>query len=376
MSPRTYLARFAVFGAVFGIIVIALNWLVDPYAVFGTRRLAGLNQYKIDINNFTRLSKRYQARQAQYSALIVGNSRVELGINPAHACFRDQGWRVYNMGLPGAGIRTQVEYALNIMHQQPVERVFFSLDFTDFIAASPLLIDTGPALFDEQRNRLEYLPDGERNPDYLWVLAEDYYKSLFTLGALSSSVITVVGQSPRGPDRDESGFNPARDFAEAVRLEGPNALFSQKMDELRRKYSRPWYLRDSAGRLDRSFEDIADFLGIAAARRVEVVFFTSPFHVSYWQLMEQQGLMPLYADWLDAIERLVLEQRGGAVSLWDFSQDSPYIHESVPRGGVKSGSLKWFWEPAHYKQELGDLMVEAMLSDRCGTQIVLGRKLR
>ena len=115
MSPRTYLARFVLFGAVFAVIVIALNWLVDPYAVFGTRRFAGLNQYKIDINNFTRLSKRYQAGQAQYNALIVGNSRVELGINPAHGCFRDKEWQVYNLGLPGAGIRTQVEYALNIM---------------------------------------------------------------------------------------------------------------------------------------------------------------------------------------------------------------------------------------------------------------------
>jgi hypothetical protein len=42
---------------------------------------------------------------------------------------------------------------------------------------------------------------------------------------------------------------------------------------------------------------------------------------------------------------------------------------------VRSGPLQWFWEPAHYRQELGDLMVDAMLSDTCATEIAFGRRV-
>jgi len=30
--------------------------------------------------------------------------------------------------------------------------------------------------------------------------------------------------------------------------------------------------------------------------------------------------------------------------------------------------LKWFWEPAHYKKSLGDIMLYQMLNTACGNQ--------
>jgi hypothetical protein len=375
MSPRTYLSRLLFFTLFFALAVIVFNRLVDPYAIFGARRVAGFNQYKIDINDFTRLSKRYQPELEPHDALIVGNSRVELGINPAHRCFHQAGLRVYNLGLPGAGVQTQLAYALNIMYQQPVKQVFVSVDFTDFISKNPPSAPAAPSLMAQNRSQLRYLPDGDPNPDYLAILAADYYKSLFTLDALVSSVITVAGQSARAADRDETGFNPGRDFAEAVRVEGARALFVQKLDELQRKYSDQWYLRGVSGQLDPSFQDFSEFLAIAARRGVQVHLFTNPFHESYWQLMKQHGLMPLYQDWVESIEQLVLKHRAGSVSLWDFSGDSRFIHETVPAEDARSGPLEWFWEPAHYRQELGSLMVDAMLSGRCDSEIAFGQKL-
>lgn len=375
MSPRAYLARTAIFGLAFALMVIVFNWLVDPYAVFGTPRISGLNANKIDINNFTRLSKRYQPGFDSHNALIVGNSRVELGINPAHPCLREAGWKTYNLGLPGASVRTQLEYALNVMHQQAIEQVFISVDFTDFISSSPLEVDTVTPMLSQQGGELKYLPGGQFNPQYPVVVATDYYKSLFTLDSLVSSFTTVIGQSERAPDRDESGFNPGRDFAEAVRVEGAHALFAQKTDELERKYSSQWYLRDSAGRLESSFGYLSEFLVIAGERGVAVHIFTNPLHDSYWALLERRGMMPLYADWLASIERLVMEHEGAAVTFWDFSANSGFIHEPLPEEGVGSEPLQWFWEPAHYREELGSLMLDAMLSESCNSRILFGRKI-
>jgi hypothetical protein len=176
-------------------------------------------------------------------------------------------------------------------------------------------------------------------------------------------------------DRDDAGFNPARDFDEAVRIEGPRALFDQKMFDLQKKYASPWHLRDADGRLDPAFDDIDIFLNIAAKRGIDVYLFTNPFHERFWDMLRTQGYLPLYDDWRQSIEALARKHKGSSVVFWDFSQDSAYIHEAVPAEGVKSGPLQWFWEPAHYRQELGALMVDAMLSEKCATDVVFGHRV-
>jgi hypothetical protein len=260
------------------------------------------------------------------------------------------------------------------MYQQPVETVFLSVDFIDFISTESM-----PApmkkLMQQQSGELKYLPSGDTNLDYYRVLLLDYYKSLLSLDALVSTIKTIVFQSSAAPDRDKSGFNPARDFEEAVRVEGPRALFDQKMQNLQVKYGLTWYLRNSAGKLPVTFDDIDEFLSVAAMRGVKVYLFTHPFHESYWDLMKSEGLMPLYEDWMKSMETLVRARQGDDLELWDFSQESPYIHEKIPAAGVRSGPLQWFWEPAHYRRELGDLMVDAILSESCDSQVQFGRRI-
>jgi len=377
MSPQSYLARLTTFGLLFALLAVLFNWLVDPYAIFEVKRLPGFNQNKIDINNFTALSKKYQAQSGTYNALIVGNSRVELGLNPSHQCFTEAGLQPYNVGLPGAGIRTQLQYALNIMYQQPIQRVYLSLDFSDFLSRSKQPSTAVVPLMRVEENELAYLPSGDTNPAQLGVNAEDYYKSLFSLGSLLSSVVTIAGQGRSGTDRELSGFNPARDFADAVRVEGPKALFDQKIYNLEEKFSQTWYLADRNSPFDQSYADLAAFLTISAAMGVEVVLFTNPFHESYWALLQRHNLMPLYDRWLTDIEKLARASSAdmGPVPLWNFSEDSIYIHEPVPAKPEKNTPLAWFWEPAHYREELGNLMVNAMLAEDCSVAHGFGRKV-
>jgi hypothetical protein len=125
--------------------------------------------------------------------------------------------------------------------------------------------------------------------------------------------------------------------------------------------------------LNSAFEDLDAFLSLVGERGIRVYLFTNPFHDLYWQLLRDQGHMPIYEDWRRSIEDLASRHKDNSVVLWDFSMDSAYLHEPVPASGIKSGALQWFWEPAHYRQQLGDLMIEAMLSEECNSQIVFGR---
>ncbi|MFT4517643.1 MAG: hypothetical protein ACI9JM_000020 [Halioglobus sp.] len=374
MTANTYIMRLLLCTAIVITVVLGVNYTIDPYGITGATRMAGFNQYKVDINDFTRLNKKYQPLAREHNALVLGNSRVEMGVDPAHSCFVADDLQVYNLGMPGADVRTQINYALNVMYQQPIRQIFLSVDFIDFISTD-LNPQVPTPLLDQTTGQLQYLPSGEPNPDYFETKAMDYYKSLFSLDALVSSFKTVVGQNPLAPDRDEAGFNPAQDFQAMVQIEGPRALFDQKMQNLRKKYSERWYLRDANGALGPVFEDLTGFLKIAEQRDVTVYFFTHPFHDSYWALMDEQGLIPLYEDWKRSIVELAQNANRPANQFWDFSEDSSYIHEPVPDVGAKTGPLQWFWEPAHYRAQLGEVMVDAMMSETCGGDVTFGRRI-
>jgi hypothetical protein len=375
MTARAYLIRVLLFILLTVILVVAVNFFVDPYRITAASRIPGLNEYKIDINNHVRLMKKYNPLIEQHNTLIAGNSRVEIGISPAHQCFQNDGMKVYNFGVPGASVRTQLAYALNVIHQKPIDTVFLSLDFTDFIFTKKHPPSRDLPFFEYSIDGLRYTVSGEDNPGYISSLMLDYYQSMFSLDSLISSAKTVALQNRAAPDRDDAGFNPARDFGEAARVEGPRALFDQKMTDLNDHFSVRWYLRDDQGQLDPSFEDLEIFLDMAVERNIKVYLFINPFHQIYWDLLEDLGQMPLNMEWLNEVQLVVKNYPPEAVSLWDFSINSPFIHETVPPHGEKSGPLQWFWEPSHYREQLGDLMIETMLSDSCDTDVAFGRRV-
>ena len=376
MTERTYLIRIFQFIAITMMVVVSVNYMVDPFGITGAPRVPGFNEYKVDISSRVRLMKKYSPLMSQYNALVVGNARSEIGINPAHHCFTDHGMVVYNMGLPGAKVRDQVSYAANVMNHEPVKAIFLSLDFTDFIFTRRKNRRYGlKTLWEHEERGFKYRADGENNPAYLFGLASDYYSALFSLDSLVSSVRTLALQGKFASDRNADGFNPARDYNGVVQVEGSSALFDQKMKDLREHFAVPWYLADSEGGLDSSFDEIRHFLDLAGQKQVRVYLFINPRHEVFWTLLDDRGLTHLNKAWLQEIQKLVEDYPSDTLTLWDFSGDSPYIHEPVPAPGIKIGPLKWFWEPSHYREELGGLMIETMLSERCGTDEAFGQKL-
>lgn len=376
MSPRSYIFTLALCSAALALLVVVFNYFTDPYGITGARRIPGFNQYKADINDRVRLLKKYQPLRGEFNALIAGNSRVEMGLDPAHHCFAEAGLTPYNAGVPGAGFRRQLEYALNVIHAQPIRRVIVGLDFSDFISTAPSPVANRPGLHEVTGGDFRFLPAGAENPSFPETSALDFYKALFSLDALASSLKTVAMQNPSSPDRDLAGFNPARDMAEAVRVEGPHALFRQKLDNLETNYARPRFLFAPGESVNAQLLDLAQFLDMARDMALRVDLFIGPSHRLYWELLEDKGLMRDYARWRDAVIRVARTRaQAQALSLWDFARVSPYIDESVPMPGVRSGPLQWFWEPVHYRSELGDLVLDTLLGDICRSEPQIGTDL-
>lgn len=376
MTARSYIVRSVLFTLVAIVVVAGINFIVDPYLITGMPRISNFNEYKVDIGKQLRMTKKYHPLKEQYNTLILGTSRAETGINPAHQCLQDAGMKAYNLGIPGANVQTQLAYALNLVYQQRISTAFLSLDFTDFIWTRNRDRFDAPSLLEYRVGGLRFSASGEPDSTYLRVRLRDYFRSLFSLDSLVSSLKTFALQGRATSDRDDAGFNPARDFEEIVRIEGTHALFDQKMKDLEDHFSPRWYLSDAEGRLDPAFDDLKVFLDIAAERQIKIYLFINPFHESYWDLLRAKGHMHLHVEWLEAFKTLLGNYTGNSVVLWDFSVESSYIQEAIPDAGQSSGPLQWFWEPSFYRQQLGDLMIEAMMSDTCGTEVAFGHRIQ
>jgi len=104
--------------------------LVDPYYVFGTPDIPGINVVRPRYENLLPAAKPYQVRRIRPDAVILGSSRAETGLDPRHP-----GWagnNVFNFGLPGA---TSYEVMLAFLHAQasaPLKQAVVGLDFFGF----------------------------------------------------------------------------------------------------------------------------------------------------------------------------------------------------------------------------------------------------
>ena len=139
---RNFALALAVFVALPPLLLAAFVIAVDPYYVFGSPSLRGFNSVRPYYEPRVLTAKPYQVRRQRPSAVALGSSRVEVGIDPRHP-----GWtntNVFNFALPSSN---SYEVMLAFLHAQkvgaPLEQAVVGLDFfaynINFPVASDLL---------------------------------------------------------------------------------------------------------------------------------------------------------------------------------------------------------------------------------------------
>ena len=142
-------------------------------------------------------------------------------------------------------------------------------------------------------------------------------------------------------------------------------LFVQKNQEVHARLQREdLSLHDAGGQRAHAFDALKDFLAWARDTGLRVILFINPYHADYLLLIEQAGKWPLLEGWK---RELVHVAERHQVPLWDFNVLEPRTSEPPPAAGDRKTILQWFWEPAHYRKELGDVMLATMLDRPCQT---------
>jgi hypothetical protein len=128
---RRFALALAGFTALPSILLAAFVLLVDPYYVFGSPSLPGINVVRPFYELHVIAAKPYQVQRIKPSAVSLGSSRVEVGLDPRHPGWADR--NVFNFGLPSA---TSYEVMLAFLHAQavgrPLKQAVVGLDFFGF----------------------------------------------------------------------------------------------------------------------------------------------------------------------------------------------------------------------------------------------------
>ncbi|NOZ53110.1 MAG: hypothetical protein GXP08_08210 [Gammaproteobacteria bacterium] len=351
--------------------VASLNYLVDPYGLFGTARISSFNKNKPTASTRVRLVKPYEVVRVKPSTIIVGNSRPEMGLNPNHLCWSVGQQPVYSLTIPGASMYMQMRYTQHALAATSPKLILLGLDFIDFLVDSENNRDPyeWPFKPKEFESRLLVTATGNKNDQYYRQFFEDHFLSSFSFNALTDSVKTLAFQrSPNASTRTELGFNPANDYRDIVRSEGQEVLFRQKNKQVIATFiSRNWSIYHAEYSWSHDFEVLKRFIEMSKKNHAKLILFINPYHAHYLESIRQAGLWSLFERWKRVVVQLASHQEN--ISLWDFSGFDDYSTEIEPAVGDLTNTMDWFWEPAHYRAELGDLMIASMLKDSCGAAI-------
>jgi hypothetical protein len=336
-----------------GGVVVAVNYIVDPYEVFGTPRYAHINLLKPAAKNHPMLAKTYQVGRARPATVLIGSSPTYLGMDANDPAWPASLQPVYNYGIPGnyapsVGLQTLRE-AIAV---GDVRQAIVIIDFQNFLV--PERMTDEPT---EDDRRFHLLTDGSPNPHRPRQIAEDMFLALFSMTALADSAGTVLRQyNPDTLNLAPNGTATESDFANAARWDGMHDLFSQKADsEAESAILLARGLVGWQGTLP-NLTEISHMIDLAIAHQVKLTLVIAPHHASSMELYWRAGLWPRVEELKEQLAEMVTRKDHGVV-LWDFMDYSPYSTESVPPAGDRHTPTKWFWEATHFKKPLGHLII-------------------
>ncbi|GGD75283.1 hypothetical protein [Lacimicrobium alkaliphilum] len=332
-----------------------INWVVDPFGMYWSPVYQGVNATKPEAGNRSRVSKAYRSVEAAPQVLLLGNSRIEMGIDPEHELFKTR--QVYNLGMPGASLSMQLDYGLNVIHaNKTVKEVILSVDFLDFLSIkSPNVPSSAKA---DYNSRLPYL-SSENSEQTEWFMLKEKMAMTLSLDALSATIRTLISQNSQVSSITSKGFNTAQEYRQIVRLEGVIPLFNQKLDEIEQRLDQEnlVFEPESEQGYSKEFSKLRTFISALNDADIRLTIFTSPYHYSYLQVLSEKGYWQDFMKWKTYLA--ALKSHNESIDIWDFSGFSQFSLEPVPVP-TPHQEMDFYWEPAHYKSEVGDLILQRM----------------
>lgn len=321
--------------------------VVDPYRLFRLVDIAGFNAVKPRPDHYQSEIKLAGARALRPAVVLMGNSRVDVGIDPDSKQLGGANRHAYNLAIPGTGVGTSREQfdRLRAAGAAP-STLLLGVDFFDFLL-DPNSVEAPakkpPAELARQRWKVD---------------------TVFSLNALIDAVTTLrIQRNPDAGTMTARGFNPLFDYLRFAREDGYYSIFLQRALENARSFSlAPHGIARSRGDSSAEWRDLGGLLDAAAREKTDIHLIIYPYHAQLMAMLEQTGLWPVFEQWklrlVREVARLNAAHPEARVVLWDFSGYGALQCEAIPAKGDVVHGTRWYWESGHFKAALGERMLE------------------
>lgn len=357
MKSTSYLRTMALTGLTMAILTVAFTVAIDPYRRFGAPTVAGWNEMKPRLYNQAAMAKTYQLERIAPRTLLLGNSRIEAGLDPESPLWPAEARPVFNAAEAGTDLFSSVTMLRNAAAVHAPDTVIIGLDIVDFIRPPKRTVAAGPSA---PERRIRVTAAGKPNPDRSMQELKDVFASTLTIDALLDSVITLAAQRPETTaTMTPYGFNPLKDSIPHLRRSGYHAHFAEKTHAYENQFKNFVPQDFSRPETIRNFAALGAILDLAAQHDMRAVLFIHPYHAQFLDVMDRAGFTDDFTAWKQAMTRFVTARRvdGLDVALYDFSAPNDITTEAVPPKGDVTTTMRWYWESGHYKASLGDLII-------------------
>jgi len=327
------------------VLVAAVNLVGDPYQCFRCFNNNALQ--KAATGYATRTGKGEMIVGHDWDILLLGTSRVEAALDPAHPAFA--GARVYNAGLPGAEYPQLDHAARAAMKPGTLKRLILCVDLFCFDPDWHPSDQADPSLTDPDLNHAEY-----------------YIANLLSLRATEASLETMRGALRHAQSRDY----PLGLFAPHVTPGDHRRADWPLGGALRLTLPAGIDQRGASSLSDARFQSLALLLDDAGRAGIKVDVVHLPMHATGLEGYAALNVWPVYEQWIRALAGVVaahnLRFPDRAATFWDFCQ---YNAVTMDPAFEKS---KWFYDSFHLKVPLGNLVIDQIMGFRSADQAGIG----
>lgn len=347
--------------------VIGFNWLINPMGQFSSPLIPGVNVVKPEMYAYDRQIKSWGISKFQPDGLILGSSRTSVGLNPEHPDW--QADVVFNGSLTASNTYFLYRYLRHAQATRPLKQVVMGLDFLSFNAelAKTMSLDERLLSVDES---------GRRNPDFL--LSREF-QSLYSWNvAMTSASVLSVNRDPRNRDVDPATYKPPLSRDGVMQ---PDSFLSAFWLPLRQRaygtvqqyLTMLWVPKEGFTFHDPQGVE-TDLVGwyrqtlrFAYAENIDLRLFISPSHAYLFEAIYAAGLAETWEEWKRLLVTINAEEASRAARepfpFWDFASYNSYSAVTVPTSSGKGVAMEYFWDAGHYRQELGNILLDRVLGD-------------
>lgn len=323
------------------ITIVSFNWFMNPYGFYHSLEIKGINKFKSISAGKLRMANAWNIYKQKPNCIILGSSRSIYGLNSNHP-----GWdcqEVYNLAHHGTNMYETLRYFQHAHALEAQKRVVLGLDFLMFNAFD----QKGKQGFDE--SSFITTANGNINSQF------SSYKKFLMLGSidtLNDSIQILF---------NENDLEANQNLEKIQLLGGLRKLF-RKVEK--KHMNKTWYKRPHNYQFfapetgQSSFDNLRKLLDIAYRDKIDLRMLISPSHARLWEALHAVGLWSKFEQWKREVvtinEQQAKKYGKQPFPLWDFSGYNAYTTETI------TDNMKWYWESSHYKQELGNIVLNSV----------------